>query len=70
MLIRFQHDGKAAFLKCKITNCKHYFQLFSQVTFWKSKFLSCEIDIKIVGQKYNILEKSNEIEVKLPDEIV
>lgn len=55
ILARFQHEGKVVFLKCKMINCKHYFQLFSQVTFWKSKFLPCEIDLRIVSQKYNIL---------------
>lgn len=68
-MVRFQYEGKTAFLKCKISNCKHYFQLFSQDTFWKSKFLPCEIDLSIIGQKYNILKKSTDVNIKLPDEI-
>ncbi len=70
MLVRFIHEGRLVFLKCKIENCKHYFQLFPQITFWKTKFLPIDVDIKIVGQKYNLLEKSSEVIVQLQVEIV
>lgn len=41
ILIRFLYEGKVAYLKCKLVNCKQYFQLFSQTVFWKSKLLPC-----------------------------
>lgn len=59
LLIKFDQEGRICFLKCKIENCKQYFQLFPQVTFWKEKVLPLQCDIKIVSQKYNLMEKAS-----------
>jgi hypothetical protein len=65
LLLRFEHEGIIVFLKCKIENCKHYFQLFPQVTFWREKFLPLQCEVKIVSQTYNLLEKASEVYISL-----